>query len=209
MRRIATFLLILLAGCAPISDGSDIRPVRSPAEKAELATHLIPVNGAYDRLTSSNVSLCGRRCVFIVYLGPANGIGAFTRSTASPPQIWTTFPTMRFLESEAEVALLIAHEWSHILLDHNAPGNQVPNKTAELQADCLGAILTVRAGYDIETAVQSLVRMSRTPNGIMHTLSGGTTHPTWAERIRMTREAGRQGRALDRDGIRRLCGNAP
>lgn len=208
-RAFVSALLLIVVACAPISDGTDFRAISSDEEWEEYHHHAKVTDSAWFTLTQSNTDLCAPRCALAIKLGPATGMGAFTRSNVNPPEIWITFPLMRFLENEDEVAMLIAHEWSHILLGHAAVYDALGAKVAELQADCLGAILAARAGYDVEAGAQALRRMALTPNGILHTLSGGVTHPDFGSRYRTTISAGSKANKLSKDGIRRICGDVP
>ncbi len=206
MRLFLALALLFLAACQAVSDGTDIRAVKTEAERAEYYRHSLPVDRAYKRLVSANAEYCSPNCRFRVILGPAGGLGAFTKSGANPPEIWITFPLMRFLENEDEVALLIAHEWSHILLGHAAIYDAIGTKRAELQADCLGAILAARAGYDVTRGAQALKRMGNTATGIIHTMTGGNTHPSFARRYDLSLDVGTRGRNIGRKAANQICG---
>jgi len=206
MRLILTLALLFLTACQSVSDGTDIRAVKTDAERQEYYRHADHVDRAYDRLISANAEYCSPKCRFRVVLGPASGLGAFTNSRVSPPEIWVTFPLMRFLENDDEIALLIAHEWSHILLGHAAVYDTLGGKTAELQADCLGAILAARAGYDVSKAALSLKRMGNTATGIIHTMTGGNTHPPFTQRYELTVDIGGRGRNIDKNTANQICG---
>lgn len=207
IRRFASLfgLALLLAGCASISDGSDFRPPASEAEWREWRQYEPMMNRITSRLISANAGHCGERCSFGVVYGPASGIGAFYTVKTSPPQIWLTMPLVRFLENEDETALVVAHEWAHILAGHAYLEATVPARSREFQADCIGAVLAARAGYDVGRAAESMRRMARTGVGFLHTLSGGGTHPTFAERHDITIRAGSQSFAAWPE-LARYCG---
>lgn len=205
MRLTLALALFLLTACQSVSDGTDIRAVETDAERQEYFLHSAPVDRVYSRLVSANADLCGSVCRYRVVIGPAGGMGAFTRASVEPKEIWVTFPLMRFLENDDEVALLVAHEWSHLLLGHAAVYDRIGGKVAELQADCLGAILATRAGYNVNRAALSLKRAGNTATGIIHTFTGGNTHPTFAQRYETTIDAGSR-RNVGRAEANQICG---
>lgn len=56
------------------------------------------------------------------------------------------------MKTEDEIALVVGHEMSHVLLGHTVEGNILMYRdirVQELQADKYGAFLMMRAGYDI------------------------------------------------------------
>jgi hypothetical protein len=117
-------------------------------------------------------------------------------------RIQVTLGLLRIVDSEAELAWVLAHEVAHTVLEHSqslnlrflmdrlvtsaggsvASTDQVPRRMLELQADYLGSYLTARAGYDLAGGRAFLVRLGD------QALANGepdfsSTHPGSAERL--------------------------
>lgn len=65
-------------------------------------------------------------------------------------EVLITSALMRAVPDDTNLALVIAHEMSHVIAGHF---KQVPSQTLELDADRMALVLMARAGYDIEAAV--------------------------------------------------------
>ncbi len=139
-----------------------------------------------------------RTCVLRVQLLESEVPNAY----ADGWRIQVTLGLLRNLESEAELAWVLAHEVAHTVLEHSQNLNlrflldrlvtsaggsvtstdQVPRRMLELQADYLGSYLAARAGYDLAGGRAFLVRLGE------QALSNGqpdfsSTHPGSAERL--------------------------
>ena len=83
-----------------------------------------------------------------------------------------------FAGTDADLAVVIAHELAHNVLRHKAL--HMRSQEAEYQADRLGVWLMARAGYDVSAVVPFWTRLGqRTGLGI---LSDGS-HPRWRARV--------------------------
>jgi hypothetical protein len=116
--------------------------------------------------------------------------------------VQVTSGLLKVVESDAELAWILAHEVAHTVLEHSQnlnlrflldrfvisagglPGSteQIPRKMLELQADYLGSYLTARAGYDLAGGRSFLLRVgeSALANGVPDFTS---SHPGSAERL--------------------------
>ena len=65
-------------------------------------------------------------------------------------EVLITSALMRSVPDDTNLALVIAHEMSHVIAGHF---NQAPSQNLELEADRMALVLMARAGYDVETAV--------------------------------------------------------
>lgn len=212
--RCAILALALLAGCMGIADPASIRSPRTEAEWAEFHRLAIPVGRVRAKLEAANLDLCADvwGCQFIAAIGFANGIGGFYRAHTSPPEVHITVPLLRLLRSDDEIALIMAHELSHIRLDHDKKYNNIGPMIAETQAECVGTLLMMRAGFNPETGVAIHRRLASSPSEMMFSLVGGTYKgPGFAERVRIVESAAHRARGhpLTRETIRSICGISP
>ena len=65
-------------------------------------------------------------------------------------EVLITSALMRSVPDDTNLALVIAHEMSHVIAGHF---NDAPSQTLELEADKMALVLMAKAGYDIEAAV--------------------------------------------------------
>ena len=65
-------------------------------------------------------------------------------------EVLITSALMRSVPDDTNLALVIAHEMSHVIAGHFT---QAPSQALELEADRMALVLMARAGYDIEAAV--------------------------------------------------------
>ena len=94
--------------------------------------------------------------------------------------LYITTELVRRTESDARLALILAHELGHVILH----GGEVElGPTIELEADAAGLALIARAGYDLDAAVSEMDRFGQT---LTRGFSG--THPLHTERVRRLRE---------------------
>lgn len=212
MRRHLLALALLLAGCA---GGADLRAPSTAAEWQQFNALSVDVTRVVQPLQAKNVDLCSTseaRCSLTTNINFSSEIGAFSDRTT----IYLTDDLLRFMQNDDERAVVIGHEWGHVLLQHQALVGRVSRRELERQADCVGAILAVRAGFDAVRGAEALRRMSYTTQGIQHSASASREYPTWGERFQSTLSAAQQATAAHQRGdplpppeIQRICGVSP
>ena len=93
-------------------------------------------------------------------------------------EVLITSALMRSVPDDTNLALVIAHEMSHVIAGHFT---QAPSPALELEADRMALVLMARAGYDIDTAVSFW-------KSAAHPHEGGNTtqnsHPTTQARYK-------------------------
>ena len=93
-------------------------------------------------------------------------------------EVLITSALMRSVPDDTNLALVIAHEMSHVIAGHFT---QAPSQDLELEADRMALVLMARGGYDIEAAVGFWERAAHPHEG------GNTTqnsHPTTQARYK-------------------------
>jgi hypothetical protein len=95
-----------------------------------------------------------------------------------------------FFESDDELAFVLAHELSHILLGHAGAFSGPSTRSAEVEADRLGIRIVAAAKFDPEIAAQFPERLARSYPAVDRQAG---TYPTSANRTSMIRSALRTG----------------
>ena len=93
-------------------------------------------------------------------------------------EVLITSALMRSVPDDTNLALVIAHEMSHVIAGHFT---QAPSPALELEADRMALVLMARAGYDIDTAVSFWKSAAHPHDG------GGkaqSSHPTTQARFK-------------------------
>lgn len=88
--------------------------------------------------------------------------------------IWVTSELLRTVDDDINLALIVAHEMAHAIAGHM---DKQPSKALELEADRMALIMMVRAGYDIDAAIEYW-RYAAHPNQRVSSRS----HPSIEER---------------------------
>ena len=117
--------------------------------------------------------------------------------------VGVTTGAMQFLQSDSEVAWILAHEIAHNVLNHSQNARlrvmlnaflgatagasatvpaSVPRRSLEAQADYVGAYILARAGYDLQAIKQFWRRIESLRSGENQS-EMEVTHPTTAERL--------------------------
>ena len=75
---------------------------------------------------------------------------------------------LRLASDDSELAFVIAHEFSHILLHHSFSFgmDSEMRRRQEFEADYFGIYVVARAGYDLDKASRFIVRLARAMPGI-------------------------------------------
>ncbi|MDX1576024.1 MAG: M48 family metalloprotease [Kiloniellales bacterium] len=76
-------------------------------------------------------------------------------------RIRLTTGMLRFLRHDDELAFVLAHELSHILLGHAGAFDGPSLREAEIEADRLGIQIVSRAGFDTEIAAKLPERLAQ------------------------------------------------
>ena len=126
-----------------------------------------------------------------------------------------TSTMMRFVDSDAELAFVVAHEMAHNILHHTSRRQRTANvhalladsvkgkKSAEIEADELAVQLMARAGYDLDAPPRFFGRVKN-----VRRVGLSLTHPSSSRRVRLVsaviariegdKSQGRQGTYLAR-----------
>ncbi len=105
---------------------------------------------------------------------------------------------VRFMRSDSELALVVAHELSHIILRHTGAFFGRGSASIENDADYLGLYLVARAGYRPDQALRLFPRMAAAFPGIDDTQAYPTIARRCATLARTIEEIARkQGAGLD------------
>lgn len=151
LRAVILFATLLVTGCA--ADISDLRKPQTADEQAQVSQQIERGNSPMRRLGAANEDICraatypkDRYCYPRVNINYSWKAGAFS----TVDTIYLSTAMMEALKTDDGIAFVMAHEWAHILLGHSK--SKVRNAKIENDADCVGAILTYRAGYDVAVA---------------------------------------------------------
>ncbi len=173
MHAIATIycavFLILATACAPLKYAQDIPFYDSTENSANVEQQRLVTVAS--RITRHIADLCpdgmtlphgsalarSELCGYPVKLSERKGIYASTNGR----RIKISRGLLRFTATDDELALVLGHELSHILLDHSGTMRGSLIKNAELEADRLGISIVARAGYNTETAARFLPRLAK------------------------------------------------
>jgi hypothetical protein len=138
-------------------------------------------------------------CQFSVQLIESDRING----VADGRQVGVTTGMMRFVDSDDELAWVVAHEIAHNLLNHSQNAQframlnafvgatmgasaevptEVPRRSLEARADYVGAYIMARAGYDVRVIKPFWRRIERLQSGKERS-EMDATHPTTAERL--------------------------
>ena len=88
-------------------------------------------------------------------------VSATTGAWARRNTVTVSDAMVRFAENDDELAFVISHEISHIILDHSASPFGRRSVSLEREADHVGVYLMARAGYDATRGIYLLMRMAK------------------------------------------------
>jgi len=186
-QRLMILLALVVSACTSYADPATIRAPQSSTEKARYDAASRRVTDVMNTLALRNQDICALPCRLDVYLGIANGVGAFADKT----HVWLPVPMVEEAANADELALIIGHEWAHVVFDGGGAGFDAAR---ELRAECLGAMFSKRAGYDPVNGAQMHYRFWGRENGekllllALGVFGGGTSLP-WPDRIDMVKRA--------------------
>ena len=201
---------LILAGCAETSALTVIREGRSGGELAEIEAAKSRMNPVLHAIYYGNQAWCPdaeQRCKINAFVGIGDGIGALAdRDGIHVPTVMT-----RVLKNDAEIGLIIGHEWAHLVLQHGGKGFF---REQELAADCVGALATQWAGYDAAAGADIMTRLGRAEmvQGVLLAtllgVYGGDAKLPWDQRYRTIVAAAAAAKASppSREAVEKACG---
>jgi len=179
-------------------------------QRAEEAMQLVRrLTVARDQPLQLDITRAGDRHTFYMWGTPACQFSVqlieseHINGIADGRHVGVTTGAMRFLQSDAELAWVPAHEIAHNVLNHSQNAQlrvmlkaflgatvgisatvpaSVPRRSLEAQADYVGAYIMARAGYDVQAIKQFWRRMESLRSG-ENQPEMDVTHPTTAERL--------------------------
>lgn len=134
---------------------SEAGPDRLSRVTARLAPALAEVCDCRGRPETEPQGL--RLCGTPIKIEPMAALQASTNGQ----RIRITTGMLRFLERDDELAFVLAHELSHVLLGHAGAFAGRSPRTAEAEADSLGIQLVSAAGFDTEVAARLPERLAQ------------------------------------------------
>jgi predicted Zn-dependent protease len=102
--------------------------------------------------------------------------------------VYVTLGMLRFVQNDDELALVVAHEVGHVVVDAQAEADRLSPEDRERAADYHALVGLHRAGYDIPRACEVWQRMAtelaiHPAGGQAHgQVQWMATHPSFAER---------------------------
>lgn len=171
MRSIAILACWLaIAFCTACAPGSAVRPgslpAANPAASSAVPDRLAEVAARID-LALAEVCDCAsapdgapaslRLCGYPVKIEAM----AERQASTNGRRIRITTGMLRFFGHEDELAFVLAHELSHILLGHAGAFNGRSPRAVEMEADRLGIRIASKAGFDTEIAAKFPERLAR------------------------------------------------
>lgn len=195
MRLLALIGLVLLAGC-----GVGMRYPVTDSQKAEWQESAERINRVKDRIVAANADICPRHC------SPALRVEMGRGAYADKDVILVRSGSVKNLRNDNEVAVLFGHELAHVFLGHSNWVGRADSGNEEIEADCVGTVLAVRAGYD---GVKGAKWTDDLRNSGSSAFIGKYMNP-WARQQAMIKAANAvNGRPIDRDTIKAICGVSP
>jgi hypothetical protein len=198
------FLVAALSGCTEYAQPSsdDV-----PSELLEALQGNAATRRVAHAISAANSDWCpseNERCLLDVRIGFADGVEALYARHA----IWLPKQIIDVVRNDAELALLIGHEWTHGLLGDSGGFDA----GRELTADCVGSLVALRSGYDPRDGVNLYKRLAgrKDFDEVMLGLGlwGGGINVDWTGRIAIVDKARAPvaGRPIGRADIEHICG---
>ena len=171
MRRIAMISCwVVIAFCAACASDPAVRPVSLPAtNKAELSAGPDRVAHVASRLALALADVCDcgsaqhvestslRLCGYAIKIENKSELQASTNGQ----RIRITSGMLRFFAHIDELAFVLAHELSHILLGHAGAFDGPSPRVAEFEADRLGIQIVSKANFNTEIAAEFPERLAQ------------------------------------------------
>ncbi len=171
MRRIAMISCwVVITFCTACSSDPAVRPVSLPAtNKAELSAGPDRVAHVASRLALALADVCDcrsaqhvestslRLCGYPIKIENRSELYASTNGK----RISLTRGMLRFFAHDDELAFVLAHELSHILLGHAGAFAGLAPRVAEVEADRLGIQIVSKANFNTEIAAEFPERLAQ------------------------------------------------
>lgn len=161
---------VVVAFCTACASGPAVRPdTAPPAVQAEPAAGPDRLTRVAARLAPVLATVCDCRGA------PHVGTPALTlcdtpikietmaelQASTNGRRVRITTGMLQFLRNDDELAFVLAHEVSHVLLGHTGAFDEPTPRSAEAEADRLGIQLVSKAGFDTEIAARLPERLAQ------------------------------------------------
>jgi len=156
-----------------IVSGENARPFFETVMRRELLSGSMTLKVLRAGKTIERLVTAEKVCGYPVKLFFGDYVNAYTDGE----EIWVTTELVETIGSEEGLAMIIAHEMAHATEGHIF---KEPTRQFELDADRLGMIYLVKAGYDGRLALTQW-----TANPLNHKSQIGESHPNFEERWRV------------------------
>ena len=160
----------VIAFCTACASGSAVRPV-SPAvtNQADLSTNPERLADVASRITLALADVCNCRTAWHVESTSLRLCGYAIKIENRPElyastngkRISLTRGMLRFFAHDDELAFVLAHELSHILLGHAGAFDGLAPRVAEVVADRLGIQIVSKANFNTEIAAKFPERLAQ------------------------------------------------
>ena len=176
MRKIAiTMCWAVIAFCSACASDSAIQPDSlSSTNKAQLGSEPNRLGDVASRINVALADVC--ECQIASDMGSTTlelcGYPIKVENTAelhastNGKRIRITSGMLRFFANDDELAFVLAHELSHILLDHAGAFDGNSPKEAEIEADRLGIQIVSKTDFDTQIAAKFPERLAQFYPGI-------------------------------------------
>lgn len=176
MRKTAVAMCwAVVAFCSACASNSAIQThAPSSADKARLGSGANGLGGVASRINLALADVCD--CQFASGTGIARPelcghpitveTAAELHASTNGKRIRITSGMLQFFASDDELAFVLAHELSHILLGHAGAFDGISPKQAEIEADRLGIRIISMTAFDTEIAARFPKRLAQAYPGI-------------------------------------------
>jgi len=165
----------VIALCAACASDSDVRPASRPAaDQADPSAKPDRLADVASRITLALADVCDcrgtqhagsttlRLCGYAIKIDNMSELEASTNGR----RIRITSGMLRFFAHDDELAFVLAHELSHILLGHAGAFSGLSPTSAEAEADQLGIRIVSDAHFDTKIAAKFPERLARSYPGM-------------------------------------------
>ncbi len=160
----------VIALCAACASDSDVRPASRPAaDQADPSAKPDRLADVASRITLALADVCDcrgtqhagsttlRLCGYAIKIDNMSELEASTNGR----RIRITSGMLRFFAHDDELAFVLAHEVSHILLGHAGAFDGLSARVAEAEADKLAIQIVSKSGFNTEIAANFPERLAQ------------------------------------------------